>query len=328
MHQDGGEGAGSDDRPGSGGIVVVIGSIHDDRFSYVDRLPAPGETVLAGSSDRGIGGKGANQAIAAARLGAGVTMTAMVGEDEAGLAATAGLAGHSVSVDTVGRVAGEVTGYAAITVDAAGENSIVVHSGANQALDPGAAERAVAQLPADRRAVVVCQCEIPQATVAAAAAATRAPHRFLLNLAPAVPVDPGTLRRANPLVVNLVEAAQVAGHLGVTPEGNNPRDLLTALLGYAPAVVITLGADGALIGDDSGVEHVPAVRPAEIVDTTGAGDAFVGAVAAYLASGATLPDAVRAGCAAGSVAVSRRGTATSYPDVADLATAGTAAHRG
>ncbi|MEQ3551517.1 ribokinase [Pseudonocardia nematodicida] len=309
------------------GVVVVIGSIHEDRFSYVDRLPAPGETVLAGSSARGVGGKGANQAIAAARLGAGVMMVARVGDDEAGLAATAELAARSVVVDAVGRVPDEATGYAAITVDAAGENTIVVHSGANRALGPDAAGRAVRGLAADRPAVVVCQCEIPPATVAAVAAATGDPHRFLLNLAPAVPVDPATLRRADPLVVNLVEAAQLAGRLGVVA-GDDPRDLLAALRRYAPAVVITLGAGGALVGSGTGIEHVPATPPSEVVDTTGAGDAFVGAVAARLAAGATLPDAVRAGCLAGSVAVSRRGTTSSYPDASDLDALAAAGDRG
>ncbi|WP_190816793.1 ribokinase [Saccharopolyspora pogona] len=298
--------------------VVVIGSIHEDRFAYVGRLPAPGETVLAGTCELGIGGKGANQAIVAARLGAEVSLIAMVGPDAAGSVAVAELAAQAVSVEHVGRTTGTPTGQASITVDAAGENVIVVHSGANRDLTPAVVERELAQLAGDRSLIIVCQCEVPPDTVAAAAAAAGGRHRFLLNLAPCVPVDTSTLERADPLVVNRVEARQLAEQLGVARGNVEPRELAGSLRRFASSVVITLGAEGALVADGEGVELVPAGRPSAVVDTTGAGDAFVGAVAAHLAEGFCLRDAVRAGCAAGAVAVSRRGAIESYPTATEL----------
>jgi ribokinase len=299
-------------------VVVVIGSIHEDRFSYVDRLPGPGETVIAHSHGQGVGGKGANQAVAAARLGADVALVGMVGADAAGDAALTALSARSVAIDYVGRLVTGTTGYAAITVDAGGENEIVVCAGANGALTPEAVEAAVPAIARGRSVLVVAQGEAPLDTIAAASRVATGRGRFLLNLAPSVPVAPEILARADPLVVNLVEARQLADRLGICAPDDDPRTVADTLRRFASSVVITLGGDGAVVATAAGTEWAPPEVPDAVVDTTGAGDAFVGALAASLASGAALSEAVRVGCRAGAIAVSRRGTTEAYAIAEDL----------
>ncbi len=253
----------------SGARIVVVGSINADLELRVSRLPEPGETVLASGQRRSPGGKGANQAVAAARLGASVAMVGCVGDDETGRAMRANLEAAGVDIAHV-RVAGEApTGAAYISVDDHGQNSIVVVPGANGELAPE--DVAAAHALIDGAAIVVMQLEIPDAVVAAV---IETGARVLLNAAPARPLPPELLARVSVLVVNEAEAALVPAR-------------------FSGALIRTLGAAGA--SWQSGGEHgtVPAPHT-DAVDTTGAGDAFVGALAAALASGASLATAVEA----------------------------------
>lgn len=288
--------------------VVVVGSINADLIVRARRHPAPGETVLGRDLQVRAGGKGANQAVAAAAHGAVVAFIGAVGSDEFAEAAQAGL--RAAGVELSGLVASTApTGLAVVTVDEAGENSIVVIPGANAELDGEAVARHGRRL--EEAAVVVLQGEIPREGVEEAA--RRARGRVVLNLAPAVEVSAATLRRADPLVVNEHEAVHAAGLLAASERpvedllGGGAAAVRELVAQGVPSVVMTAGAAGAYLahagaGSEVEVTHVPA--PAvEVVDTTGAGDAFVGALAAALDAGATLEDAVRLGVRAGAEAV-------------------------
>lgn len=257
------------------------------------------------------GGKGANQAVAAARLGAHVTMVGAVGTDaHAGIVLT-GLAAAGVDLREVRRVDGP-TGLAVVEVSDDGENTIVVLSGANAQVTPDAVGSSVQSIAG--AAVVVVQGELPAcATEAAVRAAT---GRVIINLAPAIDLDPSVLLRADPLVVNEVEAGQVLAALGGDATSGPAavvRALLTCGLG---SVVLTLGGSGALAADADGVLSV-AAPAVPVIDTTGAGDAFVGALAARLATGGTLGDAVRFAVRVGSFSVQHPGAQPSYPASCD-----------
>lgn len=259
----------------------MVGSINADLVLRVSRLPAPGETVLAHRQARFPGGKGANQAVAAARLGAAVAFVGCVGDDDAGRQMCANLQAAGVDISHV-RVTGRAsTGAAYITVDERGQNAIVVVPGANAEL--AAEDVAAARELIDGAAIVVVQLEIPDAVVAAV---LDTGGQVLLNAAPARPLPPDLLDRVSVLVVNEAEAALV------------PRE-------FGGALVRTLGAGGASwrVGGEQGLVAAP---PVEVVDTTGAGDALVGALAAALARGASLPaalgSAVRVASQAASVA--------------------------
>jgi ribokinase len=302
--------------------VVVVGSVNRDYSSYVERLPLPGETVLAYEWRETLGGKGANQAVAAARVGARVSLVARVGDDPAGSGALRELGSLGVGVDHVLAVAG-TTGAAQITVGRDGRNTIVVMPGANAEMLPAAV---VAAEPLLREAaVVLTQGELSAATIAQVAASARgAGGRFLLNLAPAVAVDPTVREAADPLVVNETEAVALLGRDDLLDGDSNlavPGALRVAaeLAGaVARSAVVTLGSAGAVASDGARQWHQPAPAAREIRDTTGAGDAFTGVLAAILAEGASLADAVRAGVHAGTFAVAREGTTGSYPSRAEL----------
>jgi ribokinase len=295
------------------GTVVVVGSLNVDQVVTVDRHPSPGETLIATSMTLLPGGKGANQAVAAARRGAATVMVGRVGRDQSAEVATRLLVDSGVDVSHVG-VSDLATGLATVTVDASGENTIVVVPGANGGMTAQAVERAAAVL-ADA-AVVVLQGEIPASGIAAAA--RLAGGRVVLNLAPVVDLDPAVVRLADPLVVNEHEAALLLAHL--SPDAAAPADdtdLAPALLAQGiPSVVITLGARGAVVADADGTAVVPSPR-VEAVDTSGAGDAFVGALSASLAAGQTLLDGVRHAVRVGAFAVRSAGTQPSYPALAD-----------
>lgn len=274
------------------GRVVVLGSLNVDEVWQVARLPRPGETVLALDSQRYAGGKGGNQAVAAARAGARVRMVAAVGADEAGAAYRKRLEawGIEAALTVVAPGAADVgevrTGRALITVDATGENAIVVDPGANGCLDESALDALADLGPGD---VLLCQLEIPLGIVAAAvrqAAAREA--RVVVNCAPFAVLPAEVVAAADPLVCNETEAAAFAD-LGLLPG----------------SWLVTFGAAGC---SWDGEQYVaPLVPAAEVVDTTGAGDAFCGALAAALARGATRAEAVAAAQAAGAEAVRRRG---------------------
>jgi ribokinase len=281
--------------------VYVVGSVNVDLVVAAPSLPGPGETVVGGSFERHGGGKSANQAVAAARRGARVRMIAAVGDDDLGADALALLEAEGIDVGGVQRLEGEATGVALIVVDAAGENQIAVASGANAALDAGLVERA---LGAASGGVALLGLEVPDAPVLAAARAARAAGLALvLNPAPARPLPDELLALSPLLTPNRSEASALAGE-------EDPEAAARALAGRTGApVVVTLGRDGALVVDGDAAERVPAPR-VDAVDTTGAGDAFNGALACELAGGAALGDAVRAAIAVASQATLGAGART------------------
>jgi len=307
--------------------IVVVGSINADLVVRVRRRPDPGETVPGESFDVLPGGKGANQALAATVVARRddadfpVAMVGSVGDDPNSAIALRELAEAGVDLSAVGHAAHTSTGVASIIVGDDGDNSIIVVPGANGLVDADYV-RGHRQLIAAAQ-VVVAQMEVPLDAVEAAA--ELASSRFILNLAPARPVPPWLLRRADPLVVNEHEAAAALDVLG-TPaasredvdqlafSGQQPevRCVMDLLAAGVPSVVVTLGARGCLVGQDGGPIHIPAAHvPA--VDTTGAGDAFVGALAARLAQGDCLADACVTATRVSAYSVQHAGAQPSYP---------------
>ena len=292
------------------GTVVVVGSANVDLVVDVPRHPAGGETILGGDLRRTPGGKGANQAVAAARAGvADTTFVGALGRDESAELLLASLGGAGVRTDTVDRVDAP-TGTALITVSPDGENAIVVAPGANSRVRVGAAQaRRIAA--AD---VVLAQLEIPLDTVIAAARERRDGALFVLNAAPSRDLPGALWDQVDVLVVNEHEAADLAGTAGT------PEDLAAALQARVPAVVVTLGAAGSLVARRGGEPvRVPAAEVAA-VDTTGAGDTYCGVLAAALAGSglAGLVRAARLAGAAGALAVTRPGAQDAVPDAADV----------
>lgn len=296
----------------STGRVVVVGSTNADLLVGVTAHPAPGETVLGHGMRVMSGGKGANQAVAAARLGADVAFVGAVGDDEFADAALAGLRSAGVDLTALAVAPGRRTGIAIVTVSDDGENSIVVVPGANGAVDE-AMVSAHAGLVAGAASVVL-QGEIPRAAIEAAARTARG--RLVVNLAPVLDVDEDVLLRADPLVLNEHEARLVAGALGVPAEESEEVLVRGLLARGVRSVVLTLGPRGALVGQDDDVTAVPAPR-VRAVDTTGAGDAFVGALAHGLARGDGLVDAARTAARVGAYAVRSPGAQASYPSAGD-----------
>jgi len=291
------------------GRVVVVGSVNVDLVVTVPQLPRPGETVAGGTFSRGGGGKGGNQAAAAARLGAETAFVGLVGDDDFGRSARADL--ERAGVATVGLgVAASPTGVAAILVDGHGENCIAVASGANADLGPEQVEAAFAGL-GDAYAVVVTSFEIPEAAVRAAARlAGERGWGLVVNPAPARPVAPDVLAATTVLTPNEHEVGELAP---------DPTALLRAGVG---AVAVTQGGAGVDVWTAGGQWHQPAF-PAQVVDTTGAGDAFTAAAATALARGLDLRAAVRFAAAAGALATqapgARGGLATTQEVLALLA---------
>jgi len=285
----------------SGGRVVVMGAINVDLVVEVPHLPRAGETVLGGSLVRHGGGKGANQAVAAARAGAQVFLVGAVGDDPEGDASLAELSAEGIDVGHVARAAA-ATGVALIAVDRRGENQIIVAPGANATIDPASMPKLAAG------DVLLVSLEIPLEAVAVAGrTAASAGARLIVNPAPAAPL-PTEVHNARPILVpNAAELLAVAG-------SDDPDHALATLLrAGASAIVVTRGAGGALLVDDGMRVEVPAHRVAEVVDTTGAGDAFCGAFAAWLAGGATMADAVRAATVAGGLSVTAAGARAGMP---------------
>ncbi|MFG1953995.1 ribokinase [Micromonospora sp. NPDC048830] len=295
--------------------IVVFGSLNADLVLTVPSLPAAGQTVLGGRVQTHNGGKGANQAVAAARLaGAGqVRMVGRVGDDEYGRHLRADLAAAGVDVAAVLVDPTEPSGIALILADAAGQNMIAVSPGANGAVDDSDVARAAADLRAGD--VVVCQLEVPLPAVRALSTATRAAGaRLVCNAAPAAMLDADVLAALDVLVVNETEAQVV---LGAVVAG--PADAAAAACRAGCAVVVTLGAEGAVYADPDGRSGQCPAPIVDAVDTVGAGDAFVGALAVALAAGASLPDAVAAGVTAGSYAVTQVGARPAPPPAAAIA---------
>jgi ribokinase len=316
------------------GRVVVVGSVNVDFVVRGPRLPAPGETVVGGAFSRHDGGKGANQAVASARLGARTVFVGAVGDDELGSEALAALEREGIDVAFTERVPGVAPGVALILVGAAGENLIGVAPGANAAVGSAVVERAFERLGVDAEDVVLVSNEIAPDGVAAALAAGRfAGAVTVLNPAPASGLGPAALRAATIVTPNRGELAvlvggeadadgggvDVAGAVAAASAEASARLLLGR--GDRPeAIVVTLGADGALLVQGSDATRVPAV-PVDAVDATGAGDAFNGCLAAALAERRSLDDAVRRAVVAGGLATTRPGARAGMPTTTQLAAA-------
>jgi ribokinase len=279
--------------------VCVVGSANLDLVANVDRLPAPGATVLATDYAEHAGGKGLNQAVAAARLGAAVAFVGSIGDDAAGAILAAVMRDEGIDVSGLRILPGVPTGRALISVDARAENSIVVVPGANARTSASVA----GSLPA--AGVVLAQMEVPlEAVVAAFRAARARGSTTVLNPAPARDLPDDLLALVDVIVPNEGEAAALGG-----------ADRLHAL--GVMAVVTTLGARGATVATRVGAV---AVAPFSVspVDTTGAGDAFIGALCAELSRGVGVADAARTAAAAGALATTRRGAVPSLPTRAEV----------
>ena len=294
--------------------VLVVGSVNRDYVCRVEVLPAPGQTVLGGEAWVGSGGKGGNQAVAASMLGARTALVARVGDDDDGRALAADLAGARVDTADLA-VTDARTGVAFVLVDAQGENSIVVAPGANERLDPASVARAVRhRLVAG--GVLVTQAEIPvPAFDAAVRTAAEVGCRAVVNLAPYRRVDDAVLALCDPLVVNESEASGLLGR--PVRRASGALEAAPDLLRLCRSVVVTVGAEGAVVADGDGVQLIEA-RRVEVVDSTGAGDAFIGAVAAALSAGHDLRPAARIAVLAGTHAVTRPGAQASFASAAEL----------
>ncbi|WP_194918620.1 ribokinase [Catenulispora rubra] len=295
--------------------VVVVGSINVDEVLGVAVLPAPGETVFGRERATGLGGKGANQAVAAAVAvgaaaaavaGGEVALFGAVGADVRGAGALEQLAKYGVDTSMVATLDDVATGRALVILSEAGENQIIVVGGANQVLDVGTLTRDVLR----DAAVVVLQGEVaPEVNRAMLRLAAEVGVRAVVNLAPVQDLG-ADLAHADPLVVNEIEAGQLIG-----AELASVEDVAAAasrLRGLARSVLVTLGASGAILITPEALDHVPAPRPDRVVDTTGAGDALVGVLAAGLAQGFGLRAAVERAVRAASLSVMEVGAAASY----------------
>ena len=303
--------------PASG--VVVVGSLNADLTITTDRLPSAGETVAGHDFAIRAGGKGANQAVAAVRLGSALSLVGAVGDDVHGNMLVQAADRDGIDTDSIVRIAGTSTGVAVIEVDANGENSIVVFPGANGRLAPHHVEQEAERIAA---AAVVCLClESPLETVIAA---TRLGHKagaiVMLNLSPFKEVPAEVLADADLLLVNEHEAAQLLGSTDPTLDWEATARGFTAR--GVRDVVVTLGARGSMV-IQGGPENLPVLTPipaapTSVVDTTGCGDAFTGAVADSLARGEGLVAAARRAAVVASMAAATEGAQDSYPTLSEV----------
>ena len=295
--------------------VCVLGSINQDVVAFVEKLPLPGETVLARRIAYFPGGKGANQAVAAARMGAGTLIIGATGADEAGSTMRAFLQENGVDTEMVGINSRQPTGQAFINVSAAGENAIVIVPGANAGLSS-------ADIRLEKLAgcvIFLAQLESPVEAIKSLFSSDAARRGItILNAAPALPEGAGLFSLTDILILNESELAAYAG----LPEP--PDDVEAAienaekLIGWdGQAVIVTLGENGAVVVTGERGVLIPG-RRANVVDTTGAGDCFCGTLAAALADGYTLNEAVRFAVTAASISVERHGAATSIPVRAEV----------
>lgn len=299
--------------------VVVVGSLNIDLTASVRRHPLPGETVQATALTTSAGGKGANQAVAAARLGARTALVGRVGADAHGATLLAALRTDGVDTAHTLRDPSAATGTALISVAATGENSIVVSAAANAQLRP--ADIADAQPLIASALVVSVVLEIPVATATATArAAQAAGTRLVLNLSPVVDLPAEVLSAADPLIVNEHEAREILRRNGFPVPDDDVAHASALLRTGARSTVVTFGARGAAVAEPGHAEHVPGV-PADALDTTGAGDAFAATVAWRLSQGDPLPTAARWATRAGACSVQQPGAQPSYPTLDQLLTA-------
>jgi ribokinase len=306
------------------GEIVVVGSLNADLTIYCERLPLPGETVHGNGFAVNPGGKSANQAVAASLLGAEVHLVGAVGDDSNGEMLITSASGAGVHLGHV-RTAPAETGVAVIAVDANGENNIIISAGANGTLSPADVAAAADVI---NGAAVVCLClEVSMETVLAAAQAGHdAGATVVLNLSPYTEIPQRLADLTDVLLVNAHEAAQFLGSAEIPGSDGDAGDWEAVRLSFAERglqqVLVTLGANGSVVLDslaDPGQQLVQ-IAPVKVraVDTTGAGDAFTGAVAARLAAGASLAHAAAFASIAAALATTRKGTQFAYPDEDDV----------
>ncbi len=295
--------------------IIVLGSLNMDLVVRAERMPSPGETVRGEGFTTVPGGKGANQAAAAAKLGAEVWMVGRVGADDFGRTMLANLVAQGIETSCVTTDPGAPSGVALITLDAEGENTIVVAPGANNCVTMGDVRDAAHLL--EGAGFLVMQLEIPLDVVRGAISiAHDRGVPVVLNAAPAARVDSGFLRDVDYLVVNMLEAQLLAGE-SVIDLPSAARAARTLHRMGPPVVVVTMGAQGAYLFNEQQSLHLPAHR-VEVVDTTAAGDAFVGGFVVALQRGYPLAEAVRYGTCAGTCATMRLGAQTSLPSPAQV----------
>jgi ribokinase len=296
--------------------IVVIGSLNMDLVARAPKIPIPGETVLGSTFNTFPGGKGANQAVSAARQGAEVVFVGRVGADAFGRQLVEGLRVEGIDTQSIGITETTSSGVALITVDAAGQNNIVIVPGANHQLTPEDIEQA--SLAFEQADALLLQLEIPLETVQAAARqAKKQGVKVILNPAPAQALPADLLSLVDVIVLNESESALLSGLPVETLEQAETATCALIKQGLG-CVVLTLGANGALLLTNAQPAIYEPGFPVEVVDTTSAGDAFTGAFAVALAAGLPPEKALRRGCAAGSLAVTRPGAQPSIPTAAEV----------
>ncbi|MEO6921637.1 MAG: ribokinase [Collimonas sp.] len=297
-------------------MIVIIGSINMDLVLRVPRMPHPGETLSGGQFRTIPGGKGANQAVACARLSADsvkVAMIACLGDDAFGTELRAALHNDGINHQHVRTMSGMASGVASIMVDASGQNSIVLAAGANDALSPEHIDAARALIEQAR--IVVLQLETPLATVRHAIKLAHALGKtVVLNPAPAQALPADLLAQVEYLIPNEIEAAMLAGLPEASLDNDAAIDAAVATLraNGSANVLVTLGSKGVYAALASGAEHFPA-QPTKAIDTTAAGDTFIGGFVAALAEGRSESDAIAFGQRAAAISVARIGAQTSIP---------------
>ena len=295
--------------------IAVVGSANTDLITFAATFPRPGETLFGQNFDLGFGGKGANQAIAARLCGAQVLMVAKVGKDLFGEATVRNFNSFGVDTTHVRLIEDVPTGVAPIFVEPGGQNRIIVVKGANDRLMPADVDAAAAEL--SRVHTIIMQFEIPLATIYHTVRFARAHNiRCIVNPAPAVPASLDDLASADYFIPNETEAELITGLPVQTIE--QAAACAAALLGKGfRRVIITLGARGALLADATGHVHIPPF-PVTAVDTTGAGDAFIGSLAVFLAEGVPEKDAIARASLYAALSTMRVGTQKSFPARAEL----------
>jgi ribokinase len=287
------------------GHIVVVGSLNMDLVVRALHYPQPGETIFGTEFRTFPGGKGANQAVAAARLGGKVKLIGKVGIDAHGDALLKALASDKVDTTHVLRDPQTPTGVAVITLDSAGQNTIVVVVGANESLTPE--DITIAEASFVGASLLLVQLETPLPAMSRAVElAKKYGARVILNPAPAHPLQPGLLDHIDYLIPNQIELSVLAGMIDRASAINFLRDQ------GIPSMIVTLGGEGVLIADDLGEAYLPA-HTVEVIDTTAAGDAFIGAFAVALTEGASTLNAAQWGNAAGALAVTKAGAQPSLP---------------
>jgi ribokinase len=288
--------------------ICVVGSINMDLVVRAPRPAKPGETVIGERFERYPGGKGANQAVTASRMGAQVSLVGRVGDDDWGAELRTLFTAEGIDVHHVHTSEGVHTGVGVITVLPDGDNAIVVAPGANSVLTPNDVEAAAKEI--SQADVLVLQCEIPAEANARAVELADEKTVVLLNAAPAQEVPPAYLKDVDFLVVNRIEASALVGDL---EQEISPAGLARRLTSLGPdRVVVTLGPQGAVLFNGEEVQHFEGFA-VDSIDQTAAGDAFVGALAVLRSEGARLKDPVRHGCAAGALATTVKGAVPSLP---------------